>query len=289
MVSDVRRVMPESASTFQVALNKVIFDDMLKQTSRSQLDLDNPNRDIKDFAALDNAMRENRELIATVAGEDDYSAIAAFVKMGALSDNTATAVYGGDINAMTESAALSRMWGVARGVVSLRYVGSEWLLRKFASNKNQALVEIMAVPGLAEHIMSGVEAGNYRPFFKTTMSQNLIPQLAAILADGEIASEDYQESLRALSNLYQSSKENNLDFLDNVVSLILATRNEDQVAELNEINDIITQFTDPTTESISDVQKQMDALQPRPEVPESIMGLMRGNPKEGRLAPFGRP
>jgi len=289
MVSDVRRVMPEQVSDFEVALNKVIFDDMLKQTSRSQLDLDNPNRDIKDFAALDNAMRENRELIATVAGEDDYSAIAAFVKMGALSDNTATAVYGGDINAMTESAALSRMWGVARGVVSLRYVGSEWLLRKFASNKNQALVEVMAIPGLAQHIMSGAEAGNYRPYFKSTMSQNVIPQLAAILADGEIASEDYQESLRALSNLYQSSKENNLDFLDNVVSLILATRNEDQVAELNEINDIITQFTDPTTESRSSVQKQMDALQPRPEVPESIMGLMRGNPKEGRLAPFGRP
>jgi len=289
MVSDVRRVMPEQVSDFEVALNKVIFDDMLKQTSRSQLDLDNPNRDIKDFAALDNAMRENRELIATVAGEDDYSAIAAFVKMGALSDNTATAVYGGDINAMTESAALSRMWGVARGVVSLRYVGSEWLLRKFASNKNQALVEVMAIPGLAQHIMSGAEAGNYRPYFKSTMSQNVIPQLAAILADGEIGSEDYKESLKSLSNLYQSSKENNLDFLDNVVSLILATRNEDQVAELNEINNIITQFTDPTTESISDVQKQMDALQPRPEVPESIMGLFKGNPKEGRLAPFGRP
>jgi hypothetical protein len=171
----------------------------------------------------------------------------------------------------------------------LRYVGSEWLLRKFASNKNQALVEVMAIPGLAQHIMSGAEAGNYRPYFKSTMSQNVIPQLAAILADGEIGSEDYKESLKSLSNLYQSSKENNLDFLDNVVSLILATRNEDQVAELNEINDIITQFTDPTTESRSSVQKQMDALQPRPEVPESIMGLMRGNPKEGRLAPFGRP
>jgi hypothetical protein len=289
MVSDVRRVMPEQVSDFEVALNKVLFDGILKETSRAELDLANPNRELKDFKSLDDAMRENRELIATVAGEDSYGVMASFVKMGTLADNVAKTVYGSDINAMSESAALSRMWGVARGVVSLRYVGSEWLLRKFASNKNQALVEIMAVPGLAEHIMSGVEAGNYRPFFKTTMSQNLIPQLAAILADGEIASEDYQESLRALSNLYQSSKENNLDFLDNVVSLILATRNEDQVAELNEINDIITQFTDPTTESRSSVQKQMDALQPRPEVPESIMGLMRGNPKEGRLAPFGRP
>jgi len=288
MISDVARVMPEQVSDFRVSLNKVIFDGILKETSRAELDLANPNRELKDFKALDDAMRENRELIATVAGEDSYGVIASFVKMGTLADNAAKTVYGSDINAMSESAALSRMWGVARGVVSLRYVGSEWLLRKFAANKNQALVEVMAVPGLAEHIMSGVEAGNYRPFFKTTMSQNLIPQLAAILADGEIGSEDYKESLKSLSNLYQSSKENNLDFVDNVVSLILATRNENQLAELNEINDIITKFEDPTVESRSALQKQMDAMQPRSEVPESIMGLMKGNPKEGRLAPFGR-
>ena len=289
MISDVARVMPEQVSDFRVSLNKVILDGILKETSRAELDLANPNRELKDFKAVDDAMRENRELIATVAGEDSYGVIASFVKMGTLADNAVKTVYGSDINAMSESAALSRMWGVARGVVSLRYVGSEWLLRKFASNKNQALVEVMAVPGLAEHIMSGAEAGNYRPFFKSTMSQNVIPQLAAILADGEIASEDYQESLRALSNLYQSSKENNLDFVDNVVSLILATRNEEQLAELNEINDIITKFEDPAGESRSALQKQMDALRPRPEVPESIMGLMKGNPKEGRLAPFGRP
>jgi len=289
MVSDVGRVMPESVDDFQHALNKVIFDELLRQTSRAELDIKSSNRELTDFSALDDAMRENKQLIATVVGDDSYGAMKSFIKMGTLADNTAKAVYGGDIRAMSESAALSRMWGVARGVVSLRYVGSEWLLRKFASNKNEALLQVMAVPGLAQHIMSGVENGNYRPFFRTTMSQNLIPQLAAIMSDGEVTSEDYQESLRALSSLYQSSKENNLDFVDNVVSLILATRNKDQLAELNEINDIITQFTDPTTESRSALQKQMDALQPRPEVPESIMGFMRGNPKEGRLAPFGRP
>ena len=75
-------------------------------------------------------MRENKQLIATVVGEDSYGVMKSFVKMGTLADNTSKAVYSGDINAMTESAALSRMWGVARGVVSLRYVGSEWLLQK---------------------------------------------------------------------------------------------------------------------------------------------------------------
>ena len=108
------------------------------------------------------------------------------------------------------------------------------------------------------------------------------------MSDGEVTSEDYQESVRALSSLYQSSKENNLDFVDNVVSLILATRNENQLAELNEIKDIVTQFTDPTTESRSALQKQMDALKPRPRVTESIMGAMKGNVEGKRLAPFGR-
>ena len=288
MVSDVGRVMPESVDDFQLALNKVIFDELLRQTSRAELEIKSSNRELTDFSALDDAMRENKQLIATVVGDDSYGAMKSFVKMGTLADNTSKAVYGGDINAMTESAALSRMWGVARGVVSLRYVGSEWLLRKFASNRNEALLQVMAVPGLAQHIMSGVENNNYRPFFRTTMSQNLIPQLAAIMSDGEVTSEDYQESLRALSSLYQSSKENNLDFVDNVVSLILATRNENQLAELNEIKDIVTQFTDPTTESRSALQKQMDALKPRPRVTESIMGAMKGNVEGKRLAPFGR-
>ena len=42
------------------------------------------------------------------------------------------------------------------------------------------------------------------------------------------------------------------------------------------------------TATLSALQKQMDALKPRPRVTESIMGAMKGNVEGKRLAPFGR-
>ena len=80
-----------------------------------------------------------------------------------------------DLKEMTESGALSRFWGIARGVVSFRYVGSEFLLRKFAAKNNEALVDVLSIPELPNYIMETVENGVYSASVSRNLAQVTIP------------------------------------------------------------------------------------------------------------------
>jgi hypothetical protein len=152
-----------------------------------------------------------------------------------MSDNVTDILkFGGDLNLMSESAALSRFWGVARGVVSLRYVGSEWLLRKLASKNNETLVQVLATPGLGQLVMEMVEGGGYKAYKPNLeFQQKLVPSLVGALSDGSENGD--AEAYAAITSLYNSSQENGEDFILNLVSLALAARNPEMIKELAQI------------------------------------------------------
>ncbi len=155
--------------------------------------------------------------------------------MGALSDTVGTTIrFGQDLKEMTDSAALSRFWGVARGVVSLRYVGSEWLLRKLATKNNEALIEILATPELPNYVMQAAENNVYSPVLNRTMAQRVIPALAGALSE-QNNTEDYKTTLNALNDMYRESNVRKADFIENIMGLVLAARNEILTNELLEM------------------------------------------------------
>ena len=179
--------------------------------------------------------QKHTQLYQEVFGDADYDAINSLIKIASMSDNVTDILkFGGDLNQMSESAALSRFWGVARGVVSLRYVGSEWLLRKLASKNNETLVQVLATPGLGQLVMEMVEGGGYKAYKPNLeFQQKLVPSLVGALSDGSENGD--AEAYAAITSLYNSSQENGEDFILNLVSLALAARNPEMIEELGKI------------------------------------------------------
>ena len=184
------------------------------------------------FQDLRQELEAHGPLYREVLGESSYEGVVGLIKIASVSDNATDLLeYSQGLNKMTESAALSRMWGVARGVVSLKYVGSEWLLRNLASGKNKALVEILSTPGLAEYVLDGVDAGRarYSPYAaKMVGMRRLIPLMVGVLSEGE-SREHHEKTAQALFNLLQATKatedDSLQDFALNLVSLAMAVRN----------------------------------------------------------------
>ena len=193
------------------------------------------------FQDLRGELEVHGELYREVLGQSNYEGVVGLIKIASVSDNATDLLeYSQGLNKMTESAALSRMWGVAR-VVSLKYVGSEWLLRSLASNKNKALVEVLSTPGLAEYVLDGVDAGRarYSPYAARFVGgRRLIPIMVGIISEGQ-SREHHEKTAQALYNLLKvsnSTEDTNLqDFVLNVVSLTMAVRNEGEQQRLFEI------------------------------------------------------
>jgi hypothetical protein len=245
LLEDVRAVYPdvdgqpsEQLATFKAAMQAKIVDSMV-QKSTAVGAIDSTKAGIKTqrieaigFQDLRQELEAHGPLYREVLGESSYEGVVGLIKIASVSDNATDLLeYSQGLNKMTESAALSRMWGVARGVVSLKYVGSEWLLRNLASGKNKALVEILSTPGLAEYVLDGVDAGRarYSPYAaKMVGMRRLIPLMVGVLSEGE-SREHHEKTAQALFNLLQATnatEDDSLqDFALNLVSLAMAVRN----------------------------------------------------------------
>ena len=213
------------AIRFEAAINKSITENLLNKVSVRYLETQQPGIEAVDFQSINIELRQNKELYGQVFG-DNYDSVVSLVKMGRLSNTVGDTIrFGQDLKEMTESAALSRFWGVARGVVSVRYVASEWLLRKLASKNNEALIEILAIPELPNYVMQAAENGVYSPALTRTLAQQAIPALAGALSE-QNNTEDYKTTLTALNDMYRESNVRKADFIENIMGLVFATRNE---------------------------------------------------------------
>ena len=191
------------------------------------------------FQELRGELETHGPLYREILGETNYEGVVGLIKLASVSENYDDLMkYSQGLNQMTDAAALSRMWGVARGVVSLKYVGSEWLLRSLASKKNKALIEILSIPGFAEYVLDGVDSGRsrysaYDP--KMGFSRQIIPAMVGVLSEGE-SREHHNKTAQALYNFFEAAKNapdadlSNPDF--NLISLLIAARNSSELEVL---------------------------------------------------------
>tara|TARA_R100001369_G_scaffold74416_2_gene103149 strand:+ start:2736 stop:7406 length:4671 start_codon:yes stop_codon:yes gene_type:complete len=249
LLDDVREAFPDidglaspEFDVFKKAMRAKIVDAMVqKSTAVGAIDpekagIKTQRIEAVGFQELRGELETHGPLYREVLGETNYEGVVGLIKLASVSENYDDLMkYSQGLNQMTDAAALSRMWGVARGVVSLKYVGSEWLLRSLASKKNKALIEILSVPGFAEYVLDGVDSGRsrysaYDP--KMGFSRQIIPAMVGVLSEGE-SREHHNKTAQALYNFFEAAKNapdadlSNPDF--NLISLLIASRNSLQL------------------------------------------------------------
>ena len=216
---------------FEQLLKVELTDKLFENLASRYIEIDQPGLESVNSNKLKLYLAENKELYSHIYGEDfeGIQSLANLAQMAAVKGDGVLSSFGVGMNAMSDSAALSRLWGVARGGVSVRYVASEYLLRRFASKNNEVLIRILGTPGYAEAIMDAVDLdkfGTFKPRLSTR--QKLFPALAGAMSADEYTPEKYEENLKALNSFYEDSRINNTDFVQGLASLIFLARNEDQ-------------------------------------------------------------
>tara|TARA_R110002049_G_scaffold168752_2_gene335381 strand:+ start:111 stop:4580 length:4470 start_codon:yes stop_codon:yes gene_type:complete len=231
LIEDVRKHAPEQADMFETAINSRLTENLIDKVSLRYLENKQPDIENLNSTALNSELSVNKELYQSVF-KDDFDGMVSLIKIARVGNTVGNPIsFSRDLKEMTESGALSRFWGIARGVVSFRYVGSEFLLRKFAAKNNEALVDVLSIPELPNYIMETVENGVYSASVSRNLAQVTIPSLAAILAT-KGSDADYDKTLTSLHSFYEASNENKTDFITNLMGLLFAARNEKERNEL---------------------------------------------------------
>ena len=226
LVKTVREQAPEQAQFFEDSIRRGITRRLLEKTVVRQAD-----QDFVDMNALSNELGSYRELYKTVLG-DEFDDAVSLVKLSNNSRKGEVVQFGQDLKPMSDSAALSRAFSVARGVVSVRYVASEYLLRMFSSKGNETIMNILATPGFAELAMEAVDTNRIRPFTaRKNAVQTIIPALVGS-AKEYTNRQEYENFKSSLYSLYQDSQMNNTDFLQNVMGLIVTAQNREATEKL---------------------------------------------------------
>ena len=216
---------------FEAMLKYELSNNLMENLGVRYVEVDQPGLEFVNSPKLHKFLAENKELYAHVYGPDfdPMKSIANLSKMASTRGGDALTAFGGELKSMSDSAALSRAWGVARGVVSIRYVASEFLLRSFASKNNDVLIKVLSTPGFAEAVMEGVDSNKFKAFKPSlTIVQKIIPALAGALTGDDYTPEKYEENYRQLKQFYEDSRLNNTDFIQGLGSLIFLARNENQ-------------------------------------------------------------
>jgi hypothetical protein len=74
-------------------------------------------------------------------------------------------------------------------------------------------------------VMQAAENNVYSPVLNRTMAQRFIPALAGALSE-QNNTEDYKTTLNALNDMYRESNVRKADFIENIMGLMFAARNE---------------------------------------------------------------
>tara|TARA_R110002020_G_scaffold336842_2_gene552297 strand:- start:36 stop:4442 length:4407 start_codon:yes stop_codon:yes gene_type:complete len=251
---------------FEAMLKYELSNDLMENLGIRYVELDQPGVELVNSPQLQKFIAQNKELYAHVYGPDfdPMKSIVKLSQMASTKGGDALTAFGGELKSMSDSAALSRAWGVARGVVSIRYVASEFLLRAFASKNNDVILKVLSTPGFAEAVMEGVDSNKFKAFKPSlTIAQKIIPALAGALTGDDYTPEKYEENYRQLKQFYEDSKQNNTDFIQGLGSLIFLARNEEQrnrALENLALETAKTSVPQITPEIKRDLQSQMRGL-----------------------------
>ena len=149
---------------------------------------------------------DREELWIEAFGEQNATSVGHLMNMAAASEQpvASTLRFAETVSKMSANGALSRAWGVQRGVVSLRYVGSEFLLRSMFSNQSEMLVRMLSTPNLSNYLMDAVMYGDTPPKIQRYFKTQIYAALSAGVEDSNKANEIrekldgfYREALNA--------------------------------------------------------------------------------------------
>ena len=177
----------DDADNFAELLNRALLFDIFDQNIKRTKALKDVQPEGQKFILKENAEArrqiwiQHEDLWNTAFGKHARS-IAHAIDMTVLAESPARSVltFAETVNKLSANGLLSRAWGAARGVVSLRYIGSEILLRNMLNDKSDILMRVLSTPELSPYIMDAVRYGQtparMQNYFKTQFMAAMIAQ-----------------------------------------------------------------------------------------------------------------
>ena len=137
----------------------------------------------------------------------------------------------GVLGEMSPTMILSRAWGVARNVVSPRYVVSEYLIRRFISRNQVTIDQFIGDPKVSSAFMKLIV--NQEPL-DLRSRRYIKSQVTAILLEGAEDEEERGQVINSINDMYKQLVNDNEDPELAVLSLMLATLNKPFMISLEE-------------------------------------------------------
>ena len=230
LVEDMRKLVGvDDADRYQELINRALIFDVKKQYIQRTKALD-PAANITEQKITLNEGMEGRkqywiqyEQLWREAFKNDADSIAHGLDMASIAEQPARSVlaFAETVNRLSANGMLSRAWGAARGVVSLRYIGSEILLRNMLNDNSEILMRVMSTPELSPYIMDAVKYGKTPPkiqrYFKTQFTAAMIA-----MKDDPTEIEDIQKHM---NGFFKAAQEANVDPVQLIMSMYFTAQN----------------------------------------------------------------
>ena len=229
---------PAEYNSFESSLRSLLSEEQFRASairSVAPTRIDDPTdtlarRDV-DFDGFGKELKNRQELWKEIYG-DEFDAVVTLTAIKDAADQGMTREalfnFGKSMNAMSETQALSRAWSVARRVVSVRYVATEFLLRQMAAGKSDIFLKILSQRGLTQRLYEGIEASAYPKYAKRGATDSIIPILAGSLAP-MTGDQDYKKTLAALYNVQEYARQQDVSFEHVIFSLYLLSSSKPQM------------------------------------------------------------
>ena len=180
------------------------------------------------FTQYKRKIQQKQLTIRELLGPEQAESINSLVEVLKIYESPTTLLeMGSEVSAYTFNAYVSRFWGMARGVVSARYVAGEAIAKKFVEMRNKSTIAVLSTPGFADTIMDSLQKNLRTPFVdRPAFMARFIPAIAGsmIATKGSDYDKELQENIQLISDFCQSSKENDTDCLVDIASLLFALR-----------------------------------------------------------------
>ena len=254
MLNDVDMYAPDQAEFMVQALKQITAEELLRKggiTLGEKVPLTEAN--IVDFDAF---LKTRPETLKKLFGEESLQNIKDFTNAIQIysSPNSALLSITPNVTPMSVNGLISRSYGYARGVVSARYIGVEFLAKKLLSAGNKDTLAVLATDGFADVVMEGVVKANrmgfspdagFRSKFITTLAGAMVAERS------QNYEEEYIKNLNALNDFCRSAAENNTECMTDLASLIFVSKNETVMKSL---------FGEPLDEKEKKLINQLEKL-----------------------------
>jgi hypothetical protein len=218
----------DEADNFAELLNRALLFDVFDQNITRRKALKDVQPEDEQFILKENAevrrkiWIQHEELWNTAFGKNARS-IAHAIDMTVLAESPARSVlqFAETVNKLSANGLLSRTWGFARGVVSLRYIGSEILLRNMLNDKSDILMRVLSTPELSPYIMDAIRYGQtparMQNYFKTQF-------MAAMIAQKDDQS-DIDDIQKHMNGFFKEAVRQKVDPVQLIMSMYFTSKN----------------------------------------------------------------